>query len=164
MDLSLYPHAMAMSAKEFIDWSTNVMDDIARASGAKKALDKVTDPFFNWGVRNAIYPLHFGIACCALEMAAASGPRFDTERYGMVFRSSPVNRMYCLSTDGSPISSDRPCAVFTKKCQSRSGSWPWASAPFPADLGMIHIMSFRAWTHSYLSISTSLVALRGQKP
>lgn len=89
MDLNLYPHAIAMSAKEFIDWSTNVMDDIARASGAKKALDTVTDPFFNWGMRNAIYPLHFGIACCALEMAAASGPRFDTERYGMVFRSSP---------------------------------------------------------------------------
>lgn len=89
MDLSAYPNAIAMSAKEFVDWSTNVIDDISRATGVKRAVDKVMDPLVNWGVRNALYPLHFGIACCALEMAAASGPRFDSERLGMVFRSSP---------------------------------------------------------------------------
>ena len=78
-----------MSAKEFIDWSTNVMDDLVRATGVKRALDKVSDPLMNWGVRNSMYPLHFGIACCALEMAAAGGPRYDVERLGIVFRSSP---------------------------------------------------------------------------
>ncbi|NLK25384.1 MAG: NADH-quinone oxidoreductase subunit B [Euryarchaeota archaeon] len=89
MDLSLYPQAMAMSAKEFVDWSRGVMDDLARTTGVKKAVDKIADPFINWGVRNSIYPLHFGIACCALEMAACSSPRYDNERLGMVFRSSP---------------------------------------------------------------------------
>lgn len=89
MDLSAFPSAIAMSAKEFVDWSTNVMDDIVRATGVKRALDKTMDPLLNWGVRNSMYPLHFGIACCALEMAACSGPRFDNERLGLVFRSSP---------------------------------------------------------------------------
>jgi len=89
MDLSLYPHAIAMSAKEFMEWSSSQMDDALRASGAKRIVDKMTAPLWSYGIRNAIFPLHFGIACCALEMAAASGPRFDSERYGMVFRSSP---------------------------------------------------------------------------
>jgi len=43
MDLSAYPNAIAMSAKEFVEWSTNVMDDIVRATGVKRGLDKVMD-------------------------------------------------------------------------------------------------------------------------
>lgn len=89
MDLSLYPNAIAMSAKEFMDWSSGVIDDIARASGAKRAVDKVTAPIWSWAQRNSLHSLHFGIACCALEMAAASAPRFDAERLGMIYRSSP---------------------------------------------------------------------------
>ena len=89
MDLSLQPHAIAMSAREFMDWSKGVMRELTKATGVKKAVDTVAGPFLNYGVRNSIYPLHFGIACCALEMAACSSPRFDNERLGMVFRSSP---------------------------------------------------------------------------
>ena len=89
MDLSLQPHAIAMSAQEFMTWSKGVVRELTKATGVKKAVDTVAGPFFNYGVRNSIYPLHFGIACCALEMAACSGPRFDNERLGMVFRSSP---------------------------------------------------------------------------
>ena len=89
MDLSLYPHAIAMSAREFAEWSSNTVDDLLRSSGTKRIVDKMTAPLWSYGLRNAIYPLHFGIACCALEMAACSGPRYDNERFGMVFRSSP---------------------------------------------------------------------------
>jgi NADH-quinone oxidoreductase subunit B len=78
-----------MSAQEFMTWSKGVVRELTKATGVKKAVDTVAGPFFNYGVRNSIYPLHFGIACCALEMAACSGPRFDNERLGMVFRSSP---------------------------------------------------------------------------
>ena len=89
MDLSLQPHAIAMTAKEFKDWSGNMIRELSKSTGVGKAVDKVFQPLINYGVRNSIYPLHFGIACCALEMAACSGPRFDNERLGMVFRSSP---------------------------------------------------------------------------
>jgi len=89
MDLSLYPHAIAMSSKEFMDWSTNALDDLVRATGVKRAVDKATAPIWSWGLRNALYPLHFGIACCALEMAAAFSPRYDIMRLGIIARSSP---------------------------------------------------------------------------
>ena len=44
---------------------------------------------FNWGQRKSLFPLHLGIKCCALEMAAAGASRFDAERFGVFFRSSP---------------------------------------------------------------------------
>src|SRR5437879_12042637 len=45
--------------------------------------------FFNWAKRNATWPLHFGIMRCAIEMAATSDPRYDVERFGVIYRSSP---------------------------------------------------------------------------
>lgn len=89
MDLRLAPNAVAMTSAEFMAWSTNVMEQLMRYTGVKKAVDKITAPIWSWAIRNATVPLHFGIACCALEMAAASGPRFDAERLGMIYRSSP---------------------------------------------------------------------------
>src|SRR6187401_1506733 len=45
---------------------------------------------YNWGRRNSVWPLQFGLACCAIEMIAASMARFDLSRFGAeVFRPSP---------------------------------------------------------------------------
>ncbi len=44
----------------------------------------------NWGRGNSLWPVLFGLACCAIEMMAAGGPRFDLARFGYeVFRPSP---------------------------------------------------------------------------
>jgi len=44
----------------------------------------------NWARRNSIFPLTFGLACCAIEMMASAASRFDLARFGMeVFRASP---------------------------------------------------------------------------
>ncbi|GAB4420082.1 MAG: NADH-quinone oxidoreductase subunit B [Anaerolineae bacterium] len=44
----------------------------------------------NWGRANSIWPLLFGLACCAIEQIAAGMPRFDIARFGSeVFRASP---------------------------------------------------------------------------
>ncbi|MGH8016862.1 MAG: NADH-quinone oxidoreductase subunit B, partial [Opitutaceae bacterium] len=45
---------------------------------------------YNWGRSNSVWPLQFGLACCAIEMIATSMARFDIARFGSeVFRPSP---------------------------------------------------------------------------
>src|ERR1700675_958727 len=48
------------------------------------------DRVLNWARESSIWPMGFGLACCAIEMMAASASRFDIARFGAeVFRSSP---------------------------------------------------------------------------
>ena len=48
------------------------------------------DTVINWARRGSVWPLQFGLACCAIEMMAAMDPRFDLSRFGMeVFRGTP---------------------------------------------------------------------------
>jgi len=48
------------------------------------------DALVNWGRKSAVWPLSFGLACCAFEMMASAMSRFDVARFGMeVFRPSP---------------------------------------------------------------------------
>lgn len=45
---------------------------------------------YNWGRSNSVWPLSFGLACCAIEMIAASMSKWDISRFGSeVFRPSP---------------------------------------------------------------------------
>jgi len=45
---------------------------------------------YNWGRSRSVWPLNFGLACCAIEMIAASMAKFDIARFGSeVFRPSP---------------------------------------------------------------------------
>ncbi|MDF1535993.1 MAG: NADH-quinone oxidoreductase subunit B [bacterium] len=44
----------------------------------------------NWAQRSSLWPLTFGLACCAIEMISAAGARYDLARFGWeVFRASP---------------------------------------------------------------------------
>ena len=48
------------------------------------------DALIGWGRKSAVWPLTFGLACCAFEMIASAMSRFDLSRFGMeVFRPSP---------------------------------------------------------------------------
>jgi NADH-quinone oxidoreductase subunit B len=46
--------------------------------------------FYNWGRRSSVWPLAFGLACCAIEMMATGLSRYDLARFGAeMFRASP---------------------------------------------------------------------------
>lgn len=48
------------------------------------------DALVNWGRKSALWPVTFGLACCAFEMIASAMGRFDIGRFGMeAFRASP---------------------------------------------------------------------------
>ncbi|XP_037563380.1 LOW QUALITY PROTEIN: NADH-quinone oxidoreductase subunit B-like [Dermacentor silvarum] len=47
------------------------------------------DDILAWGRKTSLWPLTFGLACCAVEMMHIAAPRYDMDRYGVVFRASP---------------------------------------------------------------------------
>ncbi|KAK6001854.1 hypothetical protein QM012_002344 [Aureobasidium pullulans] len=47
------------------------------------------DQIANWARQGSLWPLSFGLACCAIEMMHVSMPRYDQDRLGIIFRASP---------------------------------------------------------------------------
>ena len=44
---------------------------------------------FNWARSGSLWPMSFGLACCAVEMMHAAAARYDLDRFGVIFRPSP---------------------------------------------------------------------------
>ena len=45
---------------------------------------------FNWARKSSVWPMTFGLACCAIEMMATGASRFDMDRFGAgIFRATP---------------------------------------------------------------------------
>lgn len=78
------------------DWIT-VIDPVLQKELERHVLvtrwDKLigmVDTVYNWGRRSSLWPLGFGLACCAIEMICTASSRFDIARFGAeVFRGSP---------------------------------------------------------------------------
>jgi NADH-quinone oxidoreductase subunit B len=56
--------------------------------GAPIALTTI-DKLVNFGRSNSLWPMTYGLACCAIEMMASGASRFDFDRFGTIFRASP---------------------------------------------------------------------------
>ena len=58
--------------------------------GTWNRLLDLVDSAYNWGRRSSLWPLQFGLACCAMEMISSAASRFDFARFGAeIFRGSP---------------------------------------------------------------------------
>lgn len=47
------------------------------------------DFVINWARESSLWPMQFGLACCAIEMMATAASRFDLDRFGIIMRASP---------------------------------------------------------------------------
>jgi len=70
------------------------LDDYTVSNAAAAAQEGIVmttlDAAVNWARKNSIWPMSFGLACCAIEMMSMSASRFDIARFGAeVFRGSP---------------------------------------------------------------------------
>ena len=78
-------HLKANNVAPLAEPLVEVPDDLQR----NLAVTSV-DALLNWGRKSAVWPLSFGLACCAFEMMASAMSRFDISRFGMeAFRASP---------------------------------------------------------------------------
>ncbi len=60
------------------------------SSGFEDLIFAKLDQAVNWARKSSIWPMSFGLACCAIEMMSAAASRFDIARFGAeVFRGSP---------------------------------------------------------------------------
>ena len=67
--------------KEGVDIPAEIQGQVAVTT-----LDRV----YNWSRENSMWPMMFGLACCAIEMIATAASRYDLARFGMeVMRPSP---------------------------------------------------------------------------
>lgn len=64
------------------------LGELIRLPGANLFLTS-TKRLFSWAEKSSLWPLTFGLACCAIEMMATFASRFDLDRFGVVTRASP---------------------------------------------------------------------------
>src|SRR5262250_2430350 len=91
------------------------MDEGLRSELSKQGIFTTTlGDLYNWGRKNSVWPLQFGLACCAIEMIATTMARYDLARFGAeVFRPSPpqVVRLYNQMPEPKYVIAMGACAI-----------------------------------------------------
>ncbi len=65
-----------------------VEEGIKIIPGANSIITSI-DKIVNWGRASSMWPMTFGLACCAIEMMTCGSSHYDLDRFGIIFRGSP---------------------------------------------------------------------------
>lgn len=84
--------------------TTQIAEGVRLVKGTEGVFVTTVEKFLNWivnwGRAGSIWPVTFGLACCAIEMMAAGASRNDLDRFGIIFRASP-RQADCLIVAGT---------------------------------------------------------------
>jgi NADH-quinone oxidoreductase subunit B len=67
----------------------DLFQQVEREVDSKGFLVTTLTDLVNWARSGSLWPMTFGLACCAVEMMHAAASRYDLDRFGLVFRPSP---------------------------------------------------------------------------
>lgn len=73
---------------QFFHIPTVLLSNLQLLSSIEYILSNV-DKVVNWARQGSMWPMTFGLACCAVEMMHIAAARYDQDRLGIVFRASP---------------------------------------------------------------------------
>ncbi len=68
---------------------TNLFEDVDAGLKDKGFFVTTMNDLIGWARASSMWPMTFGLACCAMEMMHAAASRYDLDRFGLVFRPSP---------------------------------------------------------------------------
>ncbi|MBF0125113.1 MAG: NADH-quinone oxidoreductase subunit B [Magnetococcales bacterium] len=66
-----------------------MIEEVTRQVDDRGFMLTSVDTLVNWARTSSMWPMTFGLACCAVEMMQAGASRYDLDRFGIVFRGSP---------------------------------------------------------------------------
>jgi NADH dehydrogenase (ubiquinone) Fe-S protein 7 len=74
--------------KKIKEMAQTVQTSLPGKDKVSYVISKVDD-LVNWGHTSSLWPMTFGLACCAVEMMHTAASRYDLDRFGIIFRGSP---------------------------------------------------------------------------